>query len=373
MNRVAWLVVISFAVTFVLPAEKRTIRIAFADFCADISGPSDIQGQKFVAMLKKYYNVEIGPNADFLFYSCWGDAFRQYKNCVKIFYTGENVVPNFNECDYAITCHPIHFGSRHFQYNSDVLSFKSCERMRLQVDQKCLHRKFCNFVYCNASKGDGAILRQDFAKKLMHYKRVDCPGRVLNNMQQAIVPRGGGNAWESKVDFIKDYKFTIAFENASSEGYVTEKLVHPFMANSIPIYWGNPSVGTLLNTKAFINCHEYDDLDAVIRKVIELDQDDAKYLAMFREPITKEKTVLNNEKNLEQFLVAVIEKGNVPFYKSQLYLPKKNLFTRISYFNYCRYWILSKMLLGAKGRHYRNKFAEIKLQLRCLGNGVKVF
>jgi hypothetical protein len=103
------------------------------------------------------------------------------------------------------------------------------------------------------------------------------------------------------------------------------------------------------NTKAFINCHEYDDLDAVVQKVIELDQGDEKYLVMLCKPIVKEEAMLNNETNLEQFLVTLMEKGNVPFYKPQLHLPKKNLFTRVSYFNYCRYWILFKVVLGPKG------------------------
>ncbi|MDR0392755.1 MAG: hypothetical protein LBH52_00790 [Puniceicoccales bacterium] len=80
------------------------------------------------------------------------------------------------------------------------------------------------------------MLRQDFAKELMHYRKVDCPGHVLNNMQQAIVPRGGGNEAMSKLGFIKNCRFIITFENTSSEGYVTEKFVHSFMANSLPIY-----------------------------------------------------------------------------------------------------------------------------------------
>jgi hypothetical protein len=63
-------VVISFTVTFVLPAEKRTTRIAFADFGAGVAKLLDVQGQKFVSILEKYYHVEIGLNADFLFYSC---------------------------------------------------------------------------------------------------------------------------------------------------------------------------------------------------------------------------------------------------------------------------------------------------------------
>ena len=38
------------------------------------------------------------------------------------------------------------------------------------------------------------------------------------------------------------YKFTIAFENAIGEDYITEKLWRPLQLGSIPIYMGSPSV-----------------------------------------------------------------------------------------------------------------------------------
>ena len=47
----------------------------------------------------------------------------------------------------------------------------------------------------------------------------------------------------NKMDFIKDYKFVISFENSSNPGYTTEKLIEPMLVNSIPIYWGNTEVG----------------------------------------------------------------------------------------------------------------------------------
>lgn len=37
---------------------------------------------------------------------------------------------------------------------------------------------------------------------------------------------------------MRRYKFTIAFENQSYPGYVTEKIADALMAGTVPIYWG---------------------------------------------------------------------------------------------------------------------------------------
>ena len=89
---------------------------------------------------------------------------------------------------------------------------------------------------------------------------------------------------EDKLEFIKDYKFVIAFENSSFPGYTTEKLIEPFLSDSIPVYWGNPVVGKDFNTNSFINIKDTAQFDEAINKIVELDNDDEKYLAMLNEP-----------------------------------------------------------------------------------------
>jgi len=59
-----------------------------------------------------------------------------------------------------------------------------------------------------------------------------------------------------KINFIKNYKFTIAFENSTSPGYTTEKLWQPMLSGSVPVYWGNPEVDRMFNTRSFVNVHE---------------------------------------------------------------------------------------------------------------------
>lgn len=133
-------------------------------------------------------------------------------------------------------------------------------------------------------------------------------------MNNPLPPRK--NWWydEGKINFLKNYKFTIAFENTKGNGYTTEKLTDAFMACSIPIYWGNPLVTREFNPKAFINCNDFDSFDSVIEYIKLLDNNDELYLEMLSQPpllFDPEK----REKELEDFLYGIIERGNKPFEK----------------------------------------------------------
>ena len=286
--------------------QNKKIKVNFCDWWSQFNPKNN----KIYKALSQHYEVEISEQPDFLFYSCFGAKYQEYENCVKIFITGENVIPNFNECDYGSAFDFIDFGDRYFRKIHSVDKNK-----RETVTDDLFDRRFCNFIYSNATSGEGATIRQKFCKKLMEYKHVDCPGKVLNNMnaEDELSPRNG-NWIKSKLEFLKKYKFTIAFENACSDGYTTEKLSQPLQSLSIPIYWGNPLVTRDFNPKAFINCNDYDnDFDAVIERIKELDNDPDKYLAMLREnPMQPEFYKLPY---FSDWLVNIVEKGNKPFNK----------------------------------------------------------
>ena len=96
------------------------------------------------------------------------------------------------------------------------------------------------------------------------------------------------------------------------EGFTSEKLYDPIHAYSIPIYWGDPNVAERFNKEAFINCNDYDnDLDKVVKRVIELDQDDEAYMYMLRQPPVTDKLDYHGLDKLEEFLVHIIEKGKI--------------------------------------------------------------
>ena len=252
---------------------KKTIKIYFVDFWNGFI-PED---NFFINRLQVYYTVIIDSTPDYLFYSLNGSENLKYNNCIKIYFSGENDVPDFNLCDYALAFHHITFEDRYFRLPLYTLykCFKdvSDSEINLLDQSSLLNRKFCNFIVSN-SKGADPI-REEFFKKLCKYKKVDSGGRFLNNIGQAV---------SDKLEFIKDYKFTIAFENSSSSGYTTEKLIEPMVASSIPIYWGNPKVHLDFNKKSFVFVNDFVDMDEAIQEIIYLDTNDEAYLKMLSEP-----------------------------------------------------------------------------------------
>ena len=280
------------------------IKIYLCDWWAGFN----VNNNFIVSVLKKHYNVKIDPiSPDFLIYSVFGYSHIRYKNCVKIFYTGEPVEPNFNECDYAIGYSPMNFGKRYFQLKRFV-NFSEAE-----INTDLLRRKFCNFIYSQDESGEGALLRRQFCQMLMKYKKVDAPGKILNNMKEASTPRTGD--WvNGKLEFIKNYKFTFAIENASMEGYVTEKLQQALQMHSIPIYWGAPDVEKYFNTKSFVHLRDFKNLNEAAEYIRYLDNNDDEYMKILK----TNPNLPNNSCNgsLGGFLCSIIERGNNPFSKN---------------------------------------------------------
>jgi len=299
---------------------KKTILIDMIDCWGDLDKSDNV----IYNTLSKHYNVVFSKNPEFLFYSC-GDVrykHKRYEKCIKICISLESYYPNFNESDYSLTLNKVDVGRRNFRVSymnftaRDGQANTSSELSKLaktKVGKEMLERKFCNFVYSQDRIGSVAKLRKEFCQKLSQYKHVDCPGRVLNNIDNAISVRDGRTWQASKIEFLRNYKFTIAFENQYVEGYWTEKLTDAFFARSIPIYFGDPLIGEIFNTKAFINGHEYGgDMDKIIERVKEIDSNDELYMEILNaNPILPNAYYLTEKENLERYLCNIIENGHI--------------------------------------------------------------
>ena len=93
---------------------KKKIKINFISFWSGFS-PYD---NYFTNILKEDFNVEISNNPDYLFYSIFGDQHRYVNNCVKIQYLGENIPPDLNYANYAMSFdyldNPRHYRIPHY-------------------------------------------------------------------------------------------------------------------------------------------------------------------------------------------------------------------------------------------------------------------
>lgn len=240
---------------------SKKIKIWFTDMWANF----DNHKNYFTHYLSNYFNIEINPKPDFLIHSILGKKYLKY-NCYKICFTGENTRPDFTKSDYHIGF-DYNDDSRYLRWPLFLMNRFIPELLLKQKDSsEILKRKkrFCSFVVSN----DGPKERIQFFNELSKYKRVDSGGKVLNNI---------GGRVEDKNEFIKESKFNICFENVSYPGYTTEKLFEAFIANTIPIYWGNPMVNKDFNEKSFININNFSSFQDAIEYIKYIDQDDKEY------------------------------------------------------------------------------------------------
>lgn len=259
--------------------SKKIIKIDLVDFWFPDSLEAKQQNSIFLflkGLIEPHYELRISEDPEFLIYSAYGKRHLEYDKCVKIFITPENRRPNFSECDYAFSYDFIEQG-RHFRlpYYRILDSYPLVRGYRNPEIIRAMKHKFCCFIVSNPR----AEFRIDFFNELSTYKQVDSGGKHLNNIGYEIPIR-----WKDKLEFMKPYKFHIAFENTEQPGYTTEKILHAFAADAIPIYWGNPLVDRDFNTKAFINYYDYRNLKDVIQEVIRVDQSPDAYASYLSQP-----------------------------------------------------------------------------------------
>ena len=274
---------------------RNKIKIDFADFW----GGFEKNNNYFYNLLSKDFDVEISSNPDFLFYSVFGSSNLSYK-CTKIFFSGENIGPDYNNCDYSM-CHDFINDERHYRLPLYILTGGYYDLIDKKVNDYLYNRKFCNFIVSNGA----CSIRNNFFEKLSKYKKVDSGGRYVNNIGYIV---------NDKLKFQSNYKFSMAFENdayrTNRDGYTTEKILEPMIVNSVPIYWGNPIIGQDFNTKSFINYHDFNSEDDIIEYIIHLDNNDDEYMKVMREPWLNDNKIVESfkEENIKKFLNKIINR-----------------------------------------------------------------
>lgn len=251
--------------------NKPKKRIAVVD--ADMSIVEPI-----LEFIKDQYSIELTKDkaADYVIHSVGGYDVLQYSG-VRIFVAGENVSPNFMISDYALTFEKMVFGDRYVWLPLIKLyreAYSALTSPRQPVDSILTTKTdFCAYVMSNTS--NSASERSEIFDLLSAYKTVNSGGLWRNNV--------GGRVPNKRLFQLK-HKFVIAFENCSHPGYLTEKFADAAASNAVPIYWGDPEIASIFNHEAFINCHDFPSLEAVVQRVQEIDQNESLYRKMLSEP-----------------------------------------------------------------------------------------
>tara|TARA_R110000803_G_scaffold110511_1_gene178911 strand:+ start:1501 stop:2427 length:927 start_codon:yes stop_codon:yes gene_type:complete len=282
------------------------LKINFVDYWPGY----DKSNNYFYHLLSTKYNVVIDEeDPDLLFFSVdYGNVGERDKylnhRCKKIFYTGESVSANFEsdesikiknhqasysigKCDYAFT---FDFSKNKLQYRLPIwvlyidwfdkktygnpefiLKPESIDKNNFISHEKS---KFCAMVFSNPTQQ-----RVDTYNLFSTYKKVDGFGKPFGNWTDG----------ESvKYNNLKNYKFSVCYENRLYAGYYTEKLFHAKTAGNVPIYYSDEKVSNDFNEKCFINMNDYQSLNDLFEYVKKVDKDKELYNSYAKEPLFKE-------------------------------------------------------------------------------------
>ena len=225
---------------------KPTVRIRTANF---FPGFSDAMCRSHVLMdLAGEFDFVFEGDPDILLINCYSQQPIGETGAVKVGYYTENLAPDLVNCDYFFGCeytslinHPRY--CKRVYGPLTVHTFDGCADPEAALAEKT---EFCNFIY-SSQVGH----RERFYRALSGYRPVRAPGKSMNNCSD--LPARTGADWQvAKKAYLRKFKFTIAFENSRRAGYVTEKLFDAFAVDTVPIYWGDPALDTVVNKDAVV-------------------------------------------------------------------------------------------------------------------------
>ena len=211
-------------------------------------------------------------NIDLLMFGPFGTVWKDF-SCPKIHFTGENspVIDNVTNIGFKDNTFRFPLWMMYIDWfgaNQERL----VNPKTVPVDSVCkpvIHNKskFCAFVVSNPTNN----VRNEAFHILSQYKKVDSAGRLYNNIGDTIFTNigGGGGGELKKVEFLKDYKFCLTYENNKSDGYVTEKLLAAKAAGCVPIYWGADDVENDFIPGSFLNVNNINNLNSAVEKIDE--------------------------------------------------------------------------------------------------------
>ncbi len=105
-------------------------------------------------------------------------------------------------------------------------------------------------------------------------------GNYKNNTDGAIT-----HYYNSKefLEYVSQFKYIISMENSEEETYITEKIMHGMLAQTVPIYWGSKRVTNYFNKNRFFEITDEASINPTIDRIKHMT--DADWLNIVNLPI----------------------------------------------------------------------------------------
>jgi GR25 family glycosyltransferase involved in LPS biosynthesis len=284
-----------------IPKSSNVLRVGFCDMWDDFVPEYNF----FILMLSaagQKMGVEViggpaTPDSSIVIFGPFGSTWKTLpEKQPKIHFTGENTAP-VKEAALNLGYQHVDMVDNYLRFplwileidwfgadparivNPKPIPLERCTKV--YASELAQKKKFCAFIVTNPLNP----IRNSAFQWLSEYKTVDSAGRLFNNIGPDIFAGTGGGGGElKKLEFLKDYKFCLTYENNSAPGYVTEKYLHAKAAGCIPIYWGDPRFEREFNKAGCINAQNFKSPEELIEAVRRVDEDDSEWLKRFAVP-----------------------------------------------------------------------------------------
>lgn len=306
---------------FVKPARRPTPKsskteqrvIKTVTFLGKFWNDRPLESLPFIKYFPKDYEYVLNPRGDYIFVYPDYDSIRSFSRIaghqqVRVFWAAEANFPDFNIFDFAIGHDFLELDERYVRLHPMVM-FRDVLKNGTYLDHVCdSHERpnFCDFIYSNRRSHP---MRDHLFHELGKYRPVASYGAHLNNMGFSQIRTDWNSDWiRQKIGLQELSKFSIAAENAHYRGYTSEKIISSLIAGSIPIYWGNDRVNLDFNASRIVDVHSFDDLDELVMRVKEIDENDSLFQSIAREPwmtAMQEYALRQSEASLRDFFSRV--------------------------------------------------------------------
>ena len=292
--------------------SKPKLKLGFTDYYPTLD-------EFFVDTLAMLFDIERDDeNPDYLIFcdETFGTNNLKYdpQKTVKILFTGENRRPWNYKAHHAVSFDHLD-GSQFYRLPLYVLDdwvmhhkhgITDMHRMNaLRGKNRITYAEkehFCGFV---ASNG-GSEVRNNMFHMLNEYKDVKSGGPLFNNIGY-VLPRENQ---QTKLDFFSKCRFSLCYENSSYPGYCTEKILHGFMAGTIPIYWGSQTVELDFNHEAFISRHNYSNDRDMIDHIAYLENNPSEWELMANKPFLNSNNKCADRTNFVRWFALNVYRGS---------------------------------------------------------------
>lgn len=114
--------------------------------------------------------------------------------------------------------------------------------------------KLVSMISSHKTMCEGHILRHDIFRALQGKHAFEMWG-------------SGYNYFDSKLEPLAEYCYSISVMNARRNNWFTETLVDNFRVGTVPIFWGAPNIGEFFNMDGIITFETIEELDYILDNI----------------------------------------------------------------------------------------------------------